>query len=204
MKILQFITLIFVCFSKIFALQFGFTIRDDKNSVKEKFLAFGIIPNDTSAKIQAEICDQLTAFINEELHRRRLEGIDRNSFVSEPEMLSILNDGRVVFGLKGESSVFLNLFRMSCKYILPIKNIWKNSIFFYDPIVILNFDESNDFTKEIELVLINPVIVEEDESIYADIFKNFNSSNSSNSSFDDDDESSISEECCRRSCCNLM
>jgi len=219
MKILRFITVIFISFTKIFALQFGFTVKDGKNTINEGFLSFGTIPDDTSSKIQSEVLDQLTTFINEELYRRRLEGIDRNSFISEPVMLSALNDGRVLFQLKGESSVFMNIFRMSCKYISPIKNIWKNSIFFYDPMLILNFHEINNYMKEIELVLINPVIVEEDESIYSEILKQFNSSNSSSEGegegegedeFEDEEVVFISKEDelqnnrCKGSYCNLM
>ena len=211
MKILRFITVIFISLSKVFALQFGFTVKDYKNTINGKFLSFGTIPDDTSSKIQSEILDQLTAFINEELHRRRLEGIDRNSFISEPVMLSALNDGRVLFELKGESSVFMNIFRMSCKYILPIKNIWKNSIFFYDPMLILNFHEINNYMKEIELVLINPVIVEEDESIYSEVFRKLNLSNSSSEGEGEDEEvyftlkeDELQNNCCTGSCCNLM
>lgn len=187
------------CFliSRLIALQFGFTVRDSKNSLDGRFMAFGVIPDNTSSKVQAEILDQLTAYINEELHRRTLEGVDRTSFVvSDPVMLSALKDGRVLLGLKGESSVFLNLFRMSCKYIIRTRNIWKDSIFFSDPIMILNFDEIDRYMKEFEIVLISPAFSEEDESIYTDIFRKFTSSEDETSSLISQDEEKES------SCCN--
>lgn len=200
MTIFQIIIVTCLFISKVFALQFGFTVRDSKNSLNGRFMAFGIIPDNTSSKVQAEILDQLTVYINEELHRRTLEGIDRTSFVvSDPVMLSALKDGRVLLGLKGEPSVFLNLFRMSCKYIIRTRNIWKDSIFFSDPIMILNFDEIDSYLKEFELVLINPAFAEEDESIYSDIFRKFTSSNAS----EDETKSLISQdEEKESSCCN--
>lgn len=204
---IQSLTVICLCITKIFALQFGFTVRDGENSLNGRFAAFGIIPDETSSKIKAEIVDQLTSYVNEELYRRKFEGIDRESFVvSDPTMLSALQDGRVLIGLKGELSVFLNIFRFSCKKIMPIQDIWKEAVFFADPIMTLNFDEINNFMKEFEVAMIEPSFAEEDESIYSDIFRRFTSSNISES-----EEAALLQKeldppkkCCCGSCCNIM
>jgi hypothetical protein len=188
MTIFQLSMLVSFLVSKIFALQFGFTVKDDKNSLNGRFLAFGIIPDNTSSKIQAEIIDQLTAFINEELYRRILEGVDRTSFlVPNSVVLSELkDDGKVLLGLKGESSIFLNLFRMSCKYVIRSRNIWKDVTFFPDPIIILNHDEIDMYVKEFEIIMLSPAIAEDDESIYSDI--TYENEGASLTSQDDDDE----------------
>jgi hypothetical protein len=188
MTIFQLSILVSFLVSKIFALQFGFTVKDDKNSLNGRFLAFGIIPDNTSSKIQAEIIDQLTAFINEELYRRILEGVDRTSFlVPNSVVLSELkDDGKVLLGLKGESSIFLNLFRMSCKYVIRSRNIWKDVTFFPDPIIILNHDEIDMYVKEFEIIMLSPAIAEDDESIYSDI--TYENEGASLTSQDDDDE----------------
>lgn len=204
----QLITVIcFIIITQTFALQFGFNVRDGKNLIQKRFVAFGIIPDNTSSKIQAEVTDQLKAFIDEELYRRSFEGIDRTSFISDPIMLSALQDGRVLIGLKGEFSIFLNIFRFSRRKIKPIQNIWKEAIFFSDPIMTLTFDELEKFMKEFEVIVIEPYIAEEDESMYVDIFRRFTSSNTS----DSEEITLIPKEvedprkrCCNGSCCNIM
>lgn len=197
MTIFQLSILVSFLVSKIFALQFGFTLKDDKNSLNGRFLAFGIIPDNTSSKIQAEIIDQLTAFINEELYRRILEGVDRTSFlVPNSVVLSELKDGKVLLGLKGESSIFLNLFRMSCKYVIRTRNIWKHVTFFPDPIIILNFDEIDMYMKEFEIIMLSPAIAEDDESIYSDItYENEGASLTSQDDDDDERKSSCFNNC---------
>jgi hypothetical protein len=197
MTIFQLSILVSFLVSKIFALQFGFTVKDDKNSLNGRFLAFGIIPDNTSSKIQAEIIDQLTAFINEELYRRILEGVDRTSFlVPNYVVLSELKDGKVLLGLKGESSIFLNLFRMSCKYVIRTRNIWKDVTFFPDPIIILNLDEIDMYMKEFEIIMLSPAIAEDDESIYSDItYENEGASLTSQDDDDDERKSSCFNNC---------
>jgi hypothetical protein len=197
MTIFQLSMLVSFLVSKIFALQFGFTVKDDKNSLNGRFLAFGIIPDNTSSKIQAEIIDQLTAFINEELYRRILEGVDRTSFlVPNYVVLSELKDGKVLLGLKGESSIFLNLFRMSCKYVIRTRNIWKDVTFFPDPIIILNLDEIDMYMKEFEIIMLSPAIAEDDESIYSDItYENEGASLTSQDDDDDERKSSCFNNC---------
>lgn len=188
-------------------MQFGFNVNDGKNRLQKRFVAFGIIPDNTSSKIQADVIDQLKAFIDEELYRRSFEGIDRKSFVSDPIMLSALEDGRVLIGLKGELSIFLNIFRFSRRKIHPVQNIWKEAIFFSDPIMTLNFDELEKFMKEFEVIVLEPFIAEEDESLYVDIFRRFTSSNTA----DSEETTLIPKEvkdskklCCNGSCCNIM
>lgn len=194
MTIFQLSILVSFLVSKIFALQFGFTVKDDKNSLNGRFLAFGIIPDNTSSKIQAEVIDQLTAFINEELYRRILEGVDRTSFlVPNSVVLSELKDGKFLLGLKGESSIFLNLFRMSCKYVIRTRNIWKDVTFFPDPIIILNHDEIDMYMKEFEIIMLSPAIAEDDESIYSDI--TYENEGASLTSQDDDDDDERKSSC---------
>jgi hypothetical protein len=199
MTIFQLSILVSFLVSKIFALQFGFTVKDDKNSLNGRFLAFGIIPDNTSSKIQAEVIDQLTAFINEELYKRILEGVDRTSFlVPNSVVLSELKDGKVLLGLKGESSIFLNLFRMSCKYVIRTRNIWKDVTFFPDPIIILNLDEIDMYMKEFEIIMLSPAIAEDDESIYSEITYENEGASFTSQDYDDDDDDDDDE---RKSSC---
>lgn len=205
---IQLITVIgYILISQVIALQFGFNVSDGNNMLKKRFVAFGMIPENTSSKIQSEVVDQLKEFIDEELHRRNIEGIDRTSFIADPVMLSALEDGKVLIGLKGELSVFLNIFRFSRRNILPVQNIWKEAIFFSDPILTLNFQDLDKFLKEFEVIVIEASIADEDESVYSDIFRRFTSSNASESeeiALIPNEVEDPSNRCCPGYCCNIM
>ena len=147
--------------------------------------------------------DFMNIYLEEELRKRNCEGIDRKTFISEPIAMADLNDGRRFLGLKGELSTFLNIMRFSCKRIKTVQRTWKNAIFFSEPIIILNFNEIVNFTKEFEIILDEVVFIEdENDELYRGMLK-FDSSVTS--SEDDDlldrkieDEN---EECC---CCNCI
>lgn len=207
---IQALSLLFLIFaSEILSIQFGFSIKETGNETQERFVVFGLIPESTSSKVKSEIVDSLNAYVSEELHRRRFEGVERESFLVEPAILAASIEGKSFVGLKGELSVFLNIFRFSCKKIQPVQSTWKEASFLSEPILALSFDEIGKFTREFEVNLIRPAFLEEPDSHYDDFIR-FDSV----SSFDYDEVitfhhsrsernpllASDSSKCC---CCNI-
>ena len=155
------ILLFFTC--KIFAVQFGFRLKDnDLNLVNNKFVAFGVIPERTSSKVQSEMRDFMASYVGEELRTRSLEGIDRRTFNSQPEIILKMEDGRFLLGLKGELSTFLKLLRFSCKRLSSDKNTWKDAFFLSEPTIIIDFNEMVQFTRNFEVELIEVVFIEDE------------------------------------------
>lgn len=166
--------LLFILFfltSKISCLQFGFLINDQNGLLKKRFVAFGIIADNTSSKVKSEIYDQLNIYINNELYRRSFEEVERRTFLVDPVLLNAMKDGKSMLALKGELSTFQNLFRFSSKSIYPFYAYWKDASFFSDPLLILDFNEISLFTSPFEITLDEPAFMEEDESVYQDLFR---------------------------------
>lgn len=154
------ILLFFTC--EIFAVQFGFILKDnDINLIDGRFVAFGVIPEGTSSKVQSEMRDFMDSYVGEELRIRSIEGIDRQTFNSQPEIISTMKDGRLLLGLKGELSTFLKLLRFSCKRLSSDKNTWKNAVFLSEPTIIIGFNEMVKFTRDFEVELSEFVFIEE-------------------------------------------
>lgn len=165
------IFLLFTC--KTFAIQFGFIMKDnDINLVDGRFVAFGVIPEGTSSKVQSEMRDFMDSYVQEELRIRSLEEIDRQTFNSQPEIISTMKDGRLLLGLKGELSTFLKLLRFSCKRLSSDKNTWKNAVFLSEPTIIIGFNEMVKFTRDFEVELSEVVFVEdENDEMYWEMMK---------------------------------
>lgn len=155
----------------ILCLQFGFFVNDDKMLLKKRFVAFGILPDGISHKIKSEVFDLMHDYIRAEIHRRTFEGIDRVSFLTEPIALNTMKNGRSLLGLKGELWTFMNLFRFSCKRILPAQSYWKDIIFFSQPIIVLDFNEMFSFEQPFEITLIEPGFNDEDKDMFQDLLR---------------------------------
>lgn len=171
---------LFTC--KVFALQFGFTLKNtDFSLLNQRFIAFGTIPQGTSSKFQSEMRDFMNTYLQEELRKREFEGIDRQSFIAEPQIMTAMRDGRTLLGLKGELSTFLKLFRYSAKRIGTInKATLKNAVFFSEPIVILSLNEAGKFTRDFEVTLDDFLFIEdESDEIYSAIVRSEDSMASS-------------------------
>ena len=158
---------------EISAIQFGFVLGNaNVPLINGRFVAFGTIPSDTSSKVQSEMRDFMSTYLDEELRTRSFEGINRQSFISHPQLMTAVKDGRSLIGLKGELSTFLKLLRFSCKKLTPSEGTWKNANFFSEPLVLLSFNEIGEFTKDLEVILIEVVFLEDDnDDIYAKMIK---------------------------------
>lgn len=129
-------------------------MNTDFTLINQKFVAFGTIPEGTSSKVQSEMRDFMNTYLQEELRRRGFEGIHRESFIYEPEIMTTMRNGRTLLGLKGELSTFLKLLRYSCKKIDSANRAtWKDAIFFSEPTVVLEFSEMGQFTAGLEVSL---------------------------------------------------
>lgn len=177
----------------------------DFGLLNQRFVAFGTIPEGTSSKVQSEMRDFLNIYVQEELRKRNFEGTERKTFISEPQIMTAMRDGRTLLGLKGELSTFLKLLRYSCKRIGAInKTTWKNAVFFTEPTVILEFNEASRFTRDFEIVLDDVFFLEnESDEIYSTVVRSEDSMTLS----EEEEPSSVKnkvakeDENCSKGCC---